>query len=231
MRRLLLFALIILLIAPPAAAAERSFSITSFERIRLEGPFEVMLSVGGPPGARAEGDAATLERLMLQVDGTTLTVRLGGAGSAERFGAPRQVPVIRLTTPVLRGASVLGGGRLRLSGARGQRIDLAVNGSGALEADGVSADMLNLVMIGAGAAKLGGRGAKVQLLTNGAGTVDARALQADDLIVRVDGLGETQALARYTARITLTGLGRVTVGGNPACQITPAGAPQVRCGP
>ncbi|OQW47331.1 MAG: hypothetical protein A4S16_08855 [Proteobacteria bacterium SG_bin6] len=225
-------ALLLALLLPlaPAQAAERSFSVTSFERLRLEGPFELRVSVGGPPSARAEADPATLERLVLQQDGTTLTVRLGTTGSAERFTAPRQPPVITLTTPVLRTATVLAGGRLRVGGMRGQRIDLAVNGAGALIAEGVSADMLNAVLIGNGTLTVSGRGARTTLLLNGAGQVDAGALQADELTVRLDGNGEVRAAARYTARVASGGLGRVSVSGNPACKVTPPDSALVRCG-
>ncbi|MBX9815562.1 MAG: hypothetical protein A4S12_12910 [Proteobacteria bacterium SG_bin5] len=229
MRALILALLLPFTPATGAAAAERGFSVTSFERLRLEGPFELRVAVGGPPSARAQGDPATLERLVLQQDGTTLTVRLGTAGSSERFGAPRQPPVITLTTPVLRTATVLGG-RLQVSGMRGQRLDLSVNGAGALSAEGLRADMLNVVLIGNGTLALAGQGARTALLMNGAGTIDASGLRADDLTVRLDGNGEIRAAARYTARVSSTGLGRVSVSGNPACKVAPPDNALVRCG-
>ena len=45
-----------------------------------------------------------------------------------------------------------------------------------------------------------------------------------------NGVGETRARARYTARISNTGLGRVTVAGTPKCDVRPAAA-NVSCGP
>ena len=228
--RFLLLLLALSLPFAPAVAAERRYSVTSFERLRLEGPFELRVSVGGPPGASASGDPASLERLVLQVDGTTLTVRLGGQGSAERFAAPRAPLVITLATPVLRAVTVLGGGRARVSGMRAQRLDLAVNGGGALIAEQVSADMLNAVLVGNGGLTVTGQGGRVTLLGNGAGLLDATGLRVNDLTVRLDGTGEIRAAARYTASVSASGLGRVSVAGDQACKVTPADNDRIRCG-
>ena len=43
--------------ALPAAAAERSYTLTSFDRIRVEGPFAVDLVTNRSPFARATGSA------------------------------------------------------------------------------------------------------------------------------------------------------------------------------
>ena len=42
-------------LASPAAAATRNFGITSFEKVRVEGPFKVTLTTGVAPFARASG--------------------------------------------------------------------------------------------------------------------------------------------------------------------------------
>ncbi len=215
---------------PPAAGAERRFSVTSFERIRVEGPFEVRLDTGKPPSASVVADQRTLDQMSFTVDGTTLVVRLSGSGWGETPRQRRTAPVITLTTHELRSALVRAGARLTVTGIAGQRVDLAVNGSGVLIAEQVRADQLNATVIGAGGMTLSGTAQRAQLMSNGAGTIDAAKLIANDLVVRQDGTGETLGSARFTAKVTTNGLGRVAVGGTPACTVKALAGGPVSCG-
>lgn len=223
-------ALCLLLAASPALAASRNYSVTSFERIRVEGPFEVKLATGKPPSGHAEADPRTLDLLELRVEGTTMIVRLSGNGWGETPKAARTAPVITLTTPALRAAVVNAGGRLAIAPMKGQRLDIAVNGSGAISVTGADADQFNATVIGSGSIAASGKAARVQLLSNGSGTIDAAGLAANDLIVRVDGTGETRAMAKFTAKVTTNGLGKVSVAGNPACTVNAIAGGPVICG-
>lgn len=216
--------------ASPAVAAERNYSISSFERIRVEGPFDVRLATGRPSSGTAVADARTLDLLDLRVEGTTLVVRLNGNGWGESPKSARVAPVITLTTPSLRSILANAGGKLSVTGMKGQRVDMAVNGNGAIAVTGAEADQLNATIIGSGRITVAGRAARVQLLSNGSGLIDAEGLAASDLIVRVDGTGETRAAARYTAKVTSNGLGRVTVAGSPACTVNAIAGGPVVCG-
>ena len=55
---LLLAPLFVLGAASPLAAAERSYSVTDFNRVRVEGPFAVTLATNVAPFARASGARA-----------------------------------------------------------------------------------------------------------------------------------------------------------------------------
>lgn len=217
-------------LAGPATADQRRYSVPSFERIRVEGPFDVTLVTGKPPHADVISDPRTLDLLTFRVDGTTLVVRLDGKGWQETPQSARVAPVITLSTPNLRTALVNAGGRLAIIGLRGQRVDLAVNGSGAIEASGVAADQLNATIIGSGSVTLSGTAGRAQLLSNGSGRIAADQLLVNDLAVRLDGTGETTAAARYTATVTTNGLGRVSVRGNPACTVKALAGGPVICG-
>jgi hypothetical protein len=224
--------LALLSLAAPATAAERTFSIGSFDRIRVEGPFEVQLTTGKSPGARAEGAARATEGLDIRVEGTTLIVRaaLNGWGEQPVAGSTG-APVIRVSTQAIRSAAVIGGGQLTIDGAiKGQRIDLSLTGSGSLGAAALDADQFNATLLGSGSMKLGGRAAKVRLITSGSGTIDATPLSAGDLILRLEGPGETRATARFTANVTTTGLGAATVFGKPACTVKATAGGPISCG-
>ena len=84
MHKSLLAALCALLAAAPADAATRNFAITSFDRVRIDGPYKVQLATGIAPFASATGSAQALDGLAVDVQGRTLVVHtnrcLKGAG-------------------------------------------------------------------------------------------------------------------------------------------------------
>lgn len=223
---------VLALYSAPAPAAERRVGIGSFERIRVDGPFEVRVATGRSPGASVSGDRDLIERIEVRVEGTTLIVRMGSNGWGERpYVAAETAPVITLTTPSLVAATVFSGGRITIGRMRGQRVDLTVSGSGTLALTTADAEQLNASVIGTGTITLGGRATRARLLTNGPGAIDAGALSVNELVVRLDGPGETRAQARYSAQVTNTGLGKVTIAGNAKCTVKALAGGPVTCGP
>ncbi|MCP3734157.1 DUF2807 domain-containing protein [Sphingomonas sp. RP10(2022)] len=230
MIRLLVLAL--LLIPTAATADERRVAIGSFERLRVNGAFEVTVATGTSPGATVIADRGVIGDIDLHVEGNTLTVRRNTTGRwSEQTSAAVATPVrIALTTPRLSGVAIVGGSRVTVSKLTGMRIDLAATGNGAIQAGDVQGDQLVAQLIGDGKITAAGRVATARLLANGAGAIDAAGLDAGDLNAHLDGLGTIAARARYTAQVSSTGLGTISVAGRPKCRvIASAGAP-VTCG-
>ncbi|WP_293986735.1 DUF2807 domain-containing protein [Sphingomonas sp.] len=229
----LILGLALAALALPATAADRRYVVTDFDRVRVDGPFEVRLTVGGTSASSvASGDPEVLASLDIQVQGTTLIVRKGASGWAERGPAGGPAPVITLTAPSLRSATVIGGGRLAIGGrVRSQRLDLQVTGSGSIDAGGIDSNEMVVSLMGAGNVALAGRSGRARLQTNGSGTISAKPLTVGDLVVLLDGPGETQATARFTANLTSTGLGRIVVTGTPACVTKAVAGGPILCGP
>lgn len=226
------FLSIALVLAVPAQAAERTIVVTSFDRLRVEGPFEVRVTTRRPPSAKIEGTVRASDAVAVRVEGTTLIVSTGPKGWDEvpAIGKP-SAPVVYLGTLSLRSAAVIGGGQVRIDGPlRGQRIDLQVTGSGGLAIGALEADQLNATVLGPGTMTLGGRGGRVRLIGSGAGTLDAGALRGDDVTVRLEGPGAIQASARYTADAISTGIGAITIYGKPACRVKAAAGGPISCG-
>lgn len=223
-------AAVLLLLAPATApAAARKAYVSSFDRIRVEGPFRVTVTVGGSPGGTVSGDARAVDGVIVRQDGATVVVR--AAPGADRAGPAHddQPPLsITLSTPSLIAGTVVGGGALGIVGGRADRLDLAVTGDGSLTLSGATAEQVNATVIGNGAMVLAGHTRRARLLINGAGGIAADQLDTGELVVRVDGPGQTTARARYTASVGNTGLGHVTVAGTPKCDVRGGGA--VTCG-
>lgn len=229
MTRILPLALLALA-AAPAAAAERSYSVTDFDRVQVEGPYQVTLTSGLASGARAEGSAEALERITVEVLGNTLRVRTNrsawGGYPGERTGPVR----IALTTRDLRGAAVVGSGSLQVDRARGLRVDLSVSGSGRLAVAAVEADNLVVGLLGGGRITLAGRARQMKATIQGSGDLAADALSVDDAQILSDTAGSVRVDVARTAKVTATGAGDVEIVGTPSCTVEAKGAGQVVCG-
>lgn len=223
--------LLLLAFAAAAPAAERKPFVSSFDRLRVEGPYIVTVTTGGSPGARMTGDARALDGVDVRQDGTTLVVRraVGAWGEGEQASSGTPVTVA-LSTPTLSSASLLGAGAVTVTAMKGARVDVSVAGTGTLAIAAVDGDQVNAQLVGNGQITLGGRAAKARLLVNGAGTIHADTMTAADVVVRLDGPGETTARARYTADVVNSGLGRVTIAGTPKCRVKADAGGPVTCG-
>ncbi|WP_174291639.1 GIN domain-containing protein [Sphingomonas bacterium] len=214
-----------------AAAAERSVYLGSFDKVRVQGPFDVRIATGQAPAALLSGDRAVIDSIDLRVDGSTLIIRAAIGSWQERPRVAATAPVtITLATPTLSTASVVGAGKLAIDRMKAARIDLSVTGAGSVGVGEASADAANATIIGTGAITVGGRAGTARLMTNGSGTIDAAALEVGELVVRLDGPGATRAQARYTASVVNTGLGQVTIGGQPKCTVKADAGGPVSCG-
>ncbi len=221
-----------LLVPAVASADERRIDLGSFEKMRVNGAFDVTVTTGGAPGATVIADRGVIGDIDLHAEGTTLTIRRSTMGRwSEQTQATATAPVrIMVTTPRLIGLTVVGGSRVTVSKLKGTRIDLAATGNGAIAAGSVQGDQLNVQLIGEGKVSVAGRVANARLLANGSGTIDAAGLDAGDLGVHLDGLGTISARARYTAQVSSTGLGTITVAGRPKCRVTASAGAPVTCG-
>ena len=92
--RLPILALLVLASLPAnpahgAAPATRTYSVTSFDRIRIDGPYKVALKTNVSPFARATGSPLALDGLSIGVEGRTLVVRTGSGGWGGYSGEDR----------------------------------------------------------------------------------------------------------------------------------------------
>lgn len=212
-------ALIALSLATPAQSRDRTVMLTSYDRVRVEGPFDVTLTTGKGAGGVLSGDARAIEGVNIRVEGRTLIVSAGANGWGGYPGDAKGQVKIRVTTPMLRGAAVAGGGQLRIDHVRAQAVDLSVAGAGALSVARLETDQLNATMNGTGALTLGGTAGRARFLNSGTGSIDAGQLVARDLTVISQGMGSGAFNARFTADISAMGLGSISVAGSPKCTV------------
>lgn len=229
MRRIMLAAAIFAL-AAPAGAAERRFTVTGFERIQVEGPFEVTLATGRAGSAVATGSSQSSDRVSIEVQGRTLRIRPNRSAWGGYPGEGPGPVKISVSTHELRSASVSGSGSIAIDKAKGLRFDLSVAGSGRIGVGAVEADNLSVGLVGSGKIVLAGKAKELIATVKGAGDFDAKGLTADEARINADTAGTISLAVRRAADVTATGQGDTTITGRPACKVRSLGSGRVVCG-
>ena len=229
--RLPILALLLLASLPgssdAAAPTTRNYSVTSFDRIRIDGPYKVELKTNVSPYARATGSALSLDGLSVIVEGRTLIVRSSGGGWGGYAGENRGPVTISVGTPDLRNAWINGPGALAVDQVRGLSFDLAIQGAGIAQLDQVEVDQLKAGISGSGSARLSGKVAKLTATVRGTSTFDGDGLQVKDAVIGAEGPSTVRTTVTNSAKIDALGLASVTLAGKPACMVNAKGSATV----
>ncbi|MEG3153208.1 DUF2807 domain-containing protein [Sphingomonas sp. ZT3P38] len=216
--RTLILPFVLLAIGAAPAPQERRIQLTGFERVRVDGPFVVRV-IPGSATATITGGRGAIERVSIRNQGNTLVVGVSTStweGWREKDG----VATITVATPRLRAANINGGGKLDIEAMTSQRIDLGVNGTGSLSIGKLTADHLVTTLTGTGMIKVAGGSARnARFMNYGAGSIDAGGLAVNDLTVHSQSAGDSRFLARFTATVSVLGIGAVRVDGNATCRL------------
>ena len=227
MRTFLLAAAAAVALAAPAGAATRNFGITSFEKVRVDGPFKVTLTTGVAPFARATGSAAALDRVAIDVRGNTLVVH-NNLDSWGGYPGKDVGPVeISLGTHDLSAAWLNGSGSLAIDRVKGLSFDLSVQGSGAGEIARASVDQLNVSVVGTASARLAGQAAKLTAVIRGISSLDAAALSSKDATLGADGSATIAANVTDSVTVDASGPATVRLNGSPSCTLRVSGSASV----
>ena len=215
--RLVAFAAFALL-AAPAMAAERNYSVTSFNRIRVDGPYQVTVRTNVAPFARASGSQASLDGVSIRVEGRTLIVRADTSGGWGGYPGEGRGPVtIELGTHDLTTAWVNGAGALFIDKVKGLSFDLAIQGAGVMRIDSADVDQLKIGLSGTASARLSGRAAKLTATIRGSSSLDAETLAVKDAVIGAEGPAMVRANVTGTAKVDALGLASVALAGGPSC--------------
>jgi hypothetical protein len=211
----------------PAVAAERSFTITSFDRIRVEGPYSVRLTTGVTPSARASGSPQSLDSISVKVEGRTLTIRRDQSAWGGYPGQAQEPVELVVGTHELSRADLNGAGSLLIDKARGLSFELSAQGAGRAEIGDVQTDRLVVALSGTVTSRVAGKALKFTAIVRGASNLDASGLETRDALLSAQGPAQLSATARDTAKIDATGVAEVRITGNPACTVKLLGSSTV----
>lgn len=216
-----------LLTAAPAAAAERNFSVTSFDRIRVDGGYKVTLVTGVAPFAKASGSQRALESVAIDVQGRTLIVRPARSSWGGYPGEGAGPVEIRVGTHELGTAWINGDGSLIIDKVKGLKFESDVQGAGSLDIARVDADQVRIGLSGAGSARLAGKALKLTAIVQGSSQLEAADLNVKDLVIAAQGPSNAKAHATNTAKVEAAGVAAITLTGKPACTVKLVGSASV----
>lgn len=237
MRRALLaiaFALLALG-AQAASAAERRFTLSAFDKVRIEGDVAVEITSGAAPFAVASGDVRALEAMTLKVQGGTLYIRRARTNAPterrKQDATPDALPLVRLSARAVQSLTLLGHGSARLDGLAGSKPSATLDGNGSIEIGAVQAESLTMNVNGSGSLKIGGRATSARAVMLGDGLIEGTALSLSKLDLIGEGPVRAQLTVDGPARIAMKGGAAIAIGGKPVCTIRETGSNDIVCGP
>ncbi len=214
-------------LASPAGAATRNYSVTSFDRIRVDGAFRVSLATGVAPFASATGSSEALDALAIGVEGRTLVVHVNRSAWGGYSGRSADPIEISLGTHDLTSAWLNGSGSLAIDSVKGLTFDLSVQGSGAASIDRVAVDQFKLAMAGAASARLAGAAPRLTAMIRGSSSLDASGLAVKDATIGADGPAIAKLSISNTAKVDALGTATVTLADAPSCVVRTQGSATV----
>ncbi|WP_037499010.1 GIN domain-containing protein [Sphingomonas jaspsi] len=228
--RLPILALIALASLPASAApgASRNYGVSGFDRIRVDGPFEVRLTTGVAPFAKASGkNSAALDNVSVKVDGRTLIIRRDANAWGGYPGGSSGLVVVEVGTHDLSTAWLNGAGTLAIDKVKGLSFDLNVEGAGVARINSVAVDQFRVSVSGSGTVRLAGKTLKASTFARGSVNIDAAGLSTKDAVVTAEGPSLIQLTATDTAKVNAFGVASVTLSGNPSCTLRVQGSASV----
>lgn len=213
-----------------AGAATRGYTVTDFEKIQVDGSFNVHVHTGAGTSAKATGAPAALDRLSVEVQGGTLVIKPLPGGWGGWPGGTLAPVTVEVTTRSLSGIALSGSGDVTVDRVRGDTLDVMMGGSGDLSIADVGVTRLGATLTGSGDLSLGGRAVQARAILRGSGTVHGEKLMAESAEATLIGSGDLSLGARRTAKVSLTGSGNVAITGPATCAVTRTGSGDVRCG-
>lgn len=215
------------LLAGPADAAVRNFTVTGFDRIRVDGPYRVKLTTNVAPFARASGSAAALDSVSIEVQGRTLIIRRNSSAWGSTSGPQRGTVEIQVGTHELSTAWVNGSGGLSIDRVRAPSFDLVINGAGSADVGQLAVDRLKVGLAGTASARMSGTAIEASTLVRGISSFDGTELIARNATLGAEGAAAVRLNVTGTAKVNASGPATVELGGRPACITKADGAAEV----
>lgn len=216
-----------------AQAAERRFTLSTFDTVRIEGDVAVEITSDAAPFALASGDPRALEALSVRVQGKTLYIRRARRNipieARNRPATPEALPLVRIDARTVKSLTLLGHGSARIDRLSGARPSATMDGNGSIEIGSVAAEAVAFNVNGNGSLKVGGTAARGRAVMLGEGLIEGSALALSEL----DFFGEGPVRARLTvdgpARISVKGDADVRIKGDATCTVRESGENAIVC--
>lgn len=172
---------------------EKSYDFTGFDKIDIEGVYEVIVEVGPNFSIDTSGKAKRMDQVNIYLDGDTLVLGTK-KNSGNRRGKNNGIKAV-ITMPDL--------------------TEINLEGVGSVEVEGIDADDFSAALEGVGSMELSGKCGDLRASVEGVGSLDARGLKCKDVNVDVEGIGSAEVYASDRVNANMEGMGSIDVWGKP----------------
>lgn len=167
--------------------SEETRVVEDFHAVRLQAPARVHVRVGEARSIRVAGDDNVVPEVRTRVSNGTLIVELEGSWRL------RDELELTLSLPTLESFRIEGSGSVSIDGVQAERLELAIEGSGALTARGSVRELRATI--------------------EGSGELDLDELQAKQAELSIEGSGAIEAAVSEGLHYTIEGSGSIAYSG------------------
>jgi hypothetical protein len=200
-------------------------------KVHLGGVIRLEVHQGPTPSLVVSGERRYVSKVTTAQRGDTLTIDMENNTHMEGKSNLRA----ELTVPNLQEFVSQGVGTSEVTGFRGDKLVLSLDGAGSVRFDGQyrdvdarlggvggltlnpgQAERIEVHLGGTGRIAVSGQTKVLRAHLGGVGGLDAQQLRADSVDLDMSGMGSASVYARTAANVNLSGMGSATVYGKPA---------------
>jgi len=217
-------------------------ALDEFERIEINGDFEVQIDTGQVSSASVETDENLIDLIVTHVSGNKLIIETRD-GVCIRPTHPVEITV---STRTLREITLNGSGLAYCYGLNTENLSLNLSGSGHIECDNVETTVANLELEGSGLIncnlitenlatqiegsgeiKLHGECINADHKIIGSGNIKAGEVSAEVCVIYISGSGTVDAHVNDALDVTIIGSGTVYYTGTPTIESYISGSGEI----
>ena len=205
--------------------ATETRNTSSFRRIQLMGSMNVEVKKGDVHVVEVSAEENLLPYIETSVDGDRLIVKFSDDINID---ADKDI-LVKVTTPTLTEASVMGSGDIDSDGkfSSDDKIEVNVLGSGNVKME-LNAPEVEAKITGSGDIDISGNTKNAVYSTMGSGNIKAEDLKAENTEAKTMGSGNIKAFASVKLKATITGSGDISYKGGGAVTSEVHGSGSVR---
>ena len=188
---------------------EKTYEVSDFNRIYIEGGFKVILEESDTPGLRIKADEETFEHI--DVESTRFSSQL----KIVKKHLDLEGVTLYISFSELEEIHIEGGVKLETKGyLELDDFSIYVEGGAIIEME-IKADEIQLNGEGGVYFDFKGVVNSLNAKISGAGHLDAEKLESQNVIFRIEGIGSGTVFATKTLDASIEGVGKIRYKGNP----------------
>jgi hypothetical protein len=188
--------------------------LSDFHQVSLSGIGHLIIEPGDHESVKVEAQADLLPRIITEVKGGRLNIRLKSRAVNGRWFNSVGPINYHVTVKHLDAISVSGAGKVTGSNLCSEHLDLSISGAAKAKLD-LTVTELDTRISGARKLFLAGKAGRQELTISGAGKYLAKELASREALITISGTGKSTVDVSERLDVTISGCGKVEWLGDP----------------